>query len=371
MPALRDVASKKLQELADASRLRRLHATTRQPDGTVLRNGKTLLSFTCNDYLGLSHHPAVKQAAAQAIHVFGTGAGASRLVTGNHPLYAALEAQLAAWKGSEAALVFGSGYLANSGIIPALVGKDDLIIADKLVHACLLDGARLSGATLLRFRHNDLEDCERLLHKQRASHRHALIITDEVFSMDGDLAPLAELKGLAERYDCWLLADGAHALAPSPVAVDVYVGTLSKALGAYGGYVAGSRPLIDLMASTARSFIYSTGLPPATIAAASASLNLLCQTPALAEAPLAKARLFTAQLGLPQAASPVVPLLLYDEAIALAASEKLEQEGFAVAAIRPPTVPEGTSRLRFTFSALHQDADILRLASIIRREGWV
>lgn len=370
MPALREVARKKLTHATQLGRARQLRVAQRGAQGQLTREGKTLISFTCNDYLGLSHHPRVVQAAADATLAYGTGAGASRLVTGNHPLYAKLEARLAKWKGSEAALIFGSGYLTNSSVIPALMGREDLILADKLVHACLLDGAKLSGAKLLRFAHNDMGECARLLGSHRAEHRNALLITDEVFSMDGDVAPLPELRALADAHDAWLMVDGAHALVPTSVAVDVYVGTFSKALGSYGGYVAGSKELIDLLISSARSFIFSTGLPPAVIAAADAALQLVMEDSALPTKPLAKARLFTAELGLPQAQSPIVPLILGDERKTLEASQLLEQEGFAVAAIRPPTVPEGTSRLRFTFSALQRDEDIVRLAQIIRKQGW-
>jgi 8-amino-7-oxononanoate synthase len=367
MPTLQNVASKKLQELADAKRTRGLRDTVRMPDGIIERDGQKLISFTCNDYLGLSQHPQVKAAAAEAVLKYGAGAGASRLVTGNHPPFRGLETALARWKGTEAVLVFGSGYLANTGIIPALVGKDDLIIADKLVHACLIDGARLSGAAFIRFKHNDVDDCKRLLEIHRAKHHNALIVTDEIFSMDGDKAPLAELKSVAEKHDAWLMADGAHALSPCPVAIDVYVGTLSKALGAYGGYVAGSKTLIDLLMSSARSFIFSTGLPPAVIAAAGTALALIMQTPSMAEIPLAKAKRFTSLLNLPEAQSPIVPIILQSEEKTLAASAALEKEGFAVAAIRPPTVPEGTSRLRFTFSAQHTDDSIEKLAATLRK----
>lgn len=371
MPTLSDVASKKLTALQAENRQRKLRDTVRETGSIIGREDKKLISFTCNDYLGLSQHEAVKQAASGAALRYGAGAGASRLVTGNHPPYRELETKLAKWKHAEAALVFGSGYLANTGIIPALVGKDDLILADKLVHACLIDGAKLSGATFQRFRHNDVEDCRKQLEKHRANHRNALIITDEIFSMDGDAAPLAELKKAAEEHDTWLMADGAHALAPSPVPLDVYVGTLSKTLGAYGGYVAGSKLLIEMLTSTARSFIFSTGLPPATVAAADAALGIVMDNPKLAATPLAKARLFTGKLGIAEAISPIVPVILKSEEATLAASALLETQGYAVAAIRPPTVPEGSSRLRFTFTSEHKDADIIRLTDFIKTQDWI
>jgi len=365
MPSLENVASEKLQKLASQARKRWLITAERLDDARVIREGKQLISFSCNDYLGLSHHPQVKQAAINATEKYGTGAGASRLVTGNHPLYAELEAKLAKWKGTEAALAFGSGYLANIGVIPAIVGKVDLIIADKLVHACLLDGAHLSGAKLLRFQHNSIADCERLL-EQRKEYRNCLIIVDEVFSMDGDVAPLAELSKLAERYDAWLMADGAHSLFANNTKVDIFVGTLSKALGSYGGFVCASKTVIDYLTTSARSFIFTTGLPPAVIASASAALDIMLAQPELSEQAIANANIFTQALGLPEAVSPIVPVIYGDETLTLNAAKMLEDEGFLVSAIRPPTVPENTARLRFAFSAAHKKADILRVAKLVK-----
>ena len=371
MPALAEVAREKLQELASASRQRELLSSTREDGIYVVRNGKRLVSFSCNDYLGLSQHRKVKQAAIAAIEKYGCGAGASRLVTGNHPLYSELEARLAAWKGAEAALVFGSGYLANIGVLPALVGKSGLILADKLVHACLIDGAQVSNARLVRFKHNDIEDCARLLALHRKNHNHCLIVTDEVFSMDGDLASLAELSKIAASHDAWLMADGAHSLMPLQSHVDIYMGTLSKALGSYGGYICSSKEVISYLATSARSLMFSTGLPPASIAASIAALDVIRENPGLAFTPLAKAKIFTDALGLPAAQSAIVPIIMGDEIKALSAAAILENEGYLVTAIRPPTVPERTSRLRFAFSALHADEDILKLAQIIKSKKLI
>ena len=282
-----------------AGRRRSLVPSHREDGVHVTRAGKRLISFSCNDYLGLSQRTEVKQVAAEAALNYGGGAGASRLVTGNHPLYAPLEEKLARWKGAEAALVMGSGYLANIGIIPALVGRGDLILADRLVHACLIDGARLSGAKLLRFRHNDLQDLDRLLAQHRAEHANCLIVTDEVFSMDGDVAPLKGLSLLAKAHDAWLMADGAHSMGKPAVPVDVYVGTLSKALGSYGGFVVATREVVDLLTTATRSFLFSTGLPPAVLAAADAALSILLADPESARVPVAKARLFTETLVFP------------------------------------------------------------------------
>jgi len=344
-------------------------------------DGRRLLSFSCNDYLNLSQHPDVITAAIAATARYGVGAGASRLITGNHPLYAELERRLARLKGSEAACVFGSGYLANTGIIPALVGSDDLILVDELSHACIHAGAKLSGAAIHLYRHADAGHAEAVLAAYRGGKKLALIATDGVFSMDGDLAPLGELAQLAQRFDAWLLSDDAHGFgvvgggrgsgfanggSQTPFNVPLQMGTLSKAVGAYGGYLCASRAVIDFMQTRARTFIYSTGLPPAVVAAAIAGLDIIARDPAYAAEPLRKARLFARALNLPAAQSAIVPVIVGDTDAALNASELLADEGFLVVAIRPPTVPAGTARLRFAFTALHPDADIERLAEVIR-----
>jgi 8-amino-7-oxononanoate synthase len=378
MRSLDEFAAQKLGELDRRSLRRALTDTARVTGIWVLRNGRRLLSFSCNDYLNLTHHPAVKEAAIQALRLYGVGAGASRLVTGNHPLYAELESRLARLKQTEAACVFGSGYLANMGIIPALAGPDDLILIDELAHACLWAGARLARATVVPYRHADDRHVSRLLLEMRQRHRHALIVTDGVFSMDGDLAPLPALSALAETYDAWLMTDDAHGLGvvgggrSSNYAtgmgkdIPLQMGTLSKAIGGYGGYLCASAEVIDLIRNRARTLIYSTGLPPATVAAAIAALDLIENDPAYAAQPLEKAKAFARAVGLPEPASPIVPLVLGEADAALQASRQLEEQGFLVAAIRPPTVPAGTARLRFTFTAQHPDAEIERLASVVK-----
>jgi 8-amino-7-oxononanoate synthase len=372
-------ANAKLAQLEQAALRRSLVETRRGADAgpIVMRGTRRLVSFSCNDYLGLSRHPKVKEAAIAAIRAYGTGAGASRLVTGNHPLFAKLEARLAALKGSEAACVFGSGYLANLGIIPALAGEDDLILIDELAHACIFAGTRLSSAEQRIFRHNDVEHARAILSGERDRFAHALIVTDGVFSMDGDVAPIGELAEVCAAHDCWLMTDDAHGLgvlaqgrgttfaAGRKAEVALQMGTLSKALGSYGGYVCASQPVVDLIVTRARTLIYSTGLPPANVAAAIAALDIIAADPALTAKPLAKARAFTRRLALPEAQSPIVPLLLGSAEAALAASKMLEDEGFLVIAIRPPTVPAGTARLRFAFCAGHEDADVARLADIV------
>jgi len=344
------------------------------------RNGKTLISFCCNDYLNLSYHPQVLKAAQDATARYGVGSGASRLVTGNHPLFRQLEQRLAKLKQAEDCIIFGSGYLANSGIVPTLVGSKDLIFIDELAHACLFSGTQLSGARHFVFRHNDMGHLEDLLKTHRESGGHALILTDGVFSMDGDLAPVEALATLAKAYDAWLMTDDAHGIGVlgegrgssfvkgRKIDVPLQMGTLSKAVGGYGGYLCADQPVIDLMRTRARTVIYSTGLPPATIAAALKALDVIEANPEFAASPLKKANRFTQALGLANAQSPIVPIVMGDADVTLAASALLEREGFLVTAIRPPTVPAGTARLRFTFTAEHRDEDIDRLAALVKEK---
>lgn len=376
MQSLDAFASEKLAAL-DAKSLRRALRSTRRHDGAVVeRDGKRLISFSCNDYLGLSHHPLVRAAAAEAALNYGAGAAASRLVTGDHPLLRDLEKRLARLKGTESACVFGSGYLANVGTIPTLVGPGDAIFVDALAHACIWSGARLSGAGIVAFAHNDMTELETRLKAERPRVRRALVATDGVFSMDGDIAPLDRLSALCAQHDAWLLSDDAHgvgvlaqgrgsaALFPD-ADIPLQMGTLSKALGSYGGYVCGSQAVIDLLKTRARTLVYATGLPPPSAAAALAALEVIEADPALTEAPLAKARVFTGRLGLPDAQSPIVPVIIGEAHAALAASAALETLGFLVVAIRPPTVPEGTARLRVAFSAQHDEGDVIRLADAV------
>ncbi len=337
-----------------------------------------LISFTDNDYLGLSTDPRVVEAAAAATREYGAGAGASRLVTGNHPLYTELEARLAAAKGQEAAIIFGSGYMANSGIIPALVGPGDLIIADELIHASLHAGLRLSGATAHYFAHGDADDAARLLKNHRSGARHAIVIVDGVYSMDGDRAPIQALVEMSDQAGAWLMVDDAHGFgvlgggrgsvheAGMTGRVPLIMGTLSKALGSYGGFLAASQPVIDLMKSRARSLIYTTGLPAGCLAAALKALDIIEAEPERCQKPMDHARYFAAALGLSAPESPIVPIMLGSESRALQADQALQSKGFRLAAFRPPTVPDGTARLRVSFSATHTDAQVKALIAAIR-----
>jgi 8-amino-7-oxononanoate synthase len=290
------------------------------------------------------------------------------------------EAALAALKSTEAALVFGSGYLANIGTIPALVGPGDMIVADALSHACMISGARLSGAEVMLFRHNDAGHLSEILRTYRTAFRHCLVLTEGVFSMDGDLAPLADIEAQVRAHDAWLMVDDAHGLGvigegrgaahAAGVVPDIQMGTFSKAVGSYGGYVAGSRPVIEMLVNRARSLVFSTGLPPAVVAATTAGLGIIASDRALCARPVALARLFTevADLAAPQSApqSAIVPVVLGEAASTLEASRALQAQGFLVRAIRPPTVPDGTARLRVTFCANQKEEDVVRLATAIR-----
>jgi 8-amino-7-oxononanoate synthase len=371
MPALVDVAREAISLAARQSLKRSIVPTERLAGARVRRGSREYVSFSCNDYLGLARHPDVIKAGRLALKRHGAGACASRLLTGSHPLYSELEWALAEMKGAERAVVFGSGYLANLGTISALAGRGDLVLADRLCHASILDGARLAGATLMRHAHCSTQDCEAILARRRSEFKRCLIVTETVFSMDGDRAPITDLAALARDHDAWLLTDDAHGLGiVSSDAADVQVGTLSKALGAYGGYVCAQADVVAFLENNARSLIYSTGLPPAVVAAATAALRILRDDPALVSRPLENARRFTRALGRAQAESAIVPVIVGQSERALQASALLEANGLLAVAIRPPTVPPGTARLRFAFTALHDNEAIDRAAALLKEHEY-
>ena len=380
MDSLEQFARTKLDAIGERGLMRHILPTHRGAGGTALRDGRRLTSFCCNDYLNLTQHPDVIEAACEAARTYGAGAGASRLITGSSPLMDELEARLARLKGTEAACVFGSGYMANIGIIPCLASPEDVVFIDELAHACLFAGVRMSRAVTHVFRHNDMDHLEALLRAERPRHPHALILTDGVFSMDGDLAPLDIMGPLARAHDAWLMTDDAHgvgvvgrdgrgsafAFGAGKADVPLQMGTLSKAIGSYGGYLCASAPVIDFIRNRARSLIFTTGLPPASVGASLAALDIIENDPALRAAPLDRARLFAERLDLPEPVTPIVPLIVGKAEAAMAASATLLEQGFLVSAIRPPTVPEGTARLRITFMATHNERDVIALAVAIR-----
>ncbi len=370
-----------LEELESSGLRRRLRVVDGPQGPSVLLDGQPVLLLCSNNYLGLADHPCLRRAAADAALSLGTSAGASRLISGSMSIHTDLEASLAAFKGTEAALLFGSGYLANTGTISALARRGEVVCSDELNHASIIDGCRLAGAETFVYRHADTEHLEWGL--RRAGGRGSLIVTDGVFSMDGDLAPLAELSILAGRHRCRLMVDEAHAtgcLGPGgrgSVAaagligeVDVIVGTLGKALGGYGAYVCGSAELTDFLVNSARPFIFSTAPPPPAVAAASAALELLEKRPKRVEKLRANAAALRSGLrdeGLDPAGSEtqIVPLVIGEADDAMALCERLLQEGLFAQAIRPPTVPPGTCRLRLTVMATHSIGDLRRAARTI------
>ncbi|MDP3735738.1 MAG: 8-amino-7-oxononanoate synthase [Hyphomonadaceae bacterium] len=360
------ISAIRLAMLEERGIRRALLPTERLADGRVLRGGEPMISFSDNDYLGLSSHPRVIAAAIEATRKYGAGAGAARLITGDNPLNEQLEAKIARMKRMPAARVFGSGYLANAGAIPALVSAGDLIVMDELCHASMHAGARLSGARVQTFAHNNVTSAAHYL-QQRDATSHALLLTETVFSMDGDLAPLEQLAEIASQTGAWMMTDDAHGFGvvdqknPAPI----QMGTLSKAAGAYGGYVAGPANFIELLTSRARTFVYATGLPPGVLAAALEALEVMEVEPGLGAKALGNARLFGSLIGRNDVFSAIVPVHYGEAAIAMAASATLAEQGFLVTAIRPPTVPENSARLRFTFSAKHVEADIRRLAALV------
>ncbi|GMX67004.1 8-amino-7-oxononanoate synthase [Paenibacillus elgii] len=375
-----------LQKLEDRSLNRSLQisATVSGRQGYVLRGQNTLLDLSSNDYLGLARHPAIVDAMTQALLAEGAGSGASRLVTGNRPPYSRLEDALAAWQQSEAALVFANGYMANLGVIQALAGRGDVVFSDRLNHASIVDGIGLSRAEHVRYRHNDMEHLRRLLHKHRDAGRK-LIVTDAVFSMDGDQAPLAELVALKQEYGAILMVDEAHSggvygergeglchALGLQSGVDVHVGTFSKAFGVYGAYVSGSRALIRWLVNKTRPVIYSTALPPSVIAGIAEALNLVQTERRRRERLAASSRQFRSSLRkagfqVGPGDSPIVPVVVGDNATALRFSSALEAEGIAAVAIRPPTVPDGTARIRFSLSTVHIPDELADAASRIER----
>jgi 8-amino-7-oxononanoate synthase len=389
MNSFADELSCRLATLREQNLFRELRRVDSAQGTRITIGGKTFLNFSANDYLGLADHPALKAAALSAVEKFGAGAGASRLICGSLAPFHELEETLAAFKQTEAALTFATGYAAAVGTITALCGKDDIIILDKLVHACIVDATKLSGAKLRVFVHNDLADLEDKLKwaaKAEGGRRKAevLVITESIFSMDGDAAPLREIVALKEKYGAWLMVDEAHAtgilgkhgrgLADTfgvSSQIEIQMGTLGKALGASGGYIAGSRALIDYLVNRARSFIFSTAPVPAAAAAATAGIKLVQS--AAGEALRSQLQQRVAEFNLAighgklEIPSAIVPLILGGEEKTLVAAAKLRKQNIFVPAIRYPTVARGAARLRLTFSAAHTATDVAELVTALNK----
>jgi 8-amino-7-oxononanoate synthase len=371
--------SERLEELRDRGLYRRLRLIEGPQGPTVTLDGRPVLLLCSNNYLGLADRPEVREAAAEAALRWGAGSGASRLISGNMEPHRQLEARLAAFKGYEAALLFGSGYLANIGVIAALARRGEVVFSDELNHASIVDGCRLSRADTFVYRHGDLEHLTWGLH--RAGGRAALIVTDGVFSMDGDVAPLPQLLELARRHGARLMVDEAHATGAvgpggrgSVVAaglsgeVDVVVGTLGKALGSYGAYVCAGEEIVDFLVNSARPFIFSTAPPPPVVGAALAALEILEAEPELVEQLQANAETLRSALAVQglevgYSTTQVVPLEVGDAETTMELCERALLRGVFAQGIRPPTVPEGSSRLRFTVMATHRRQELLDAAA--------
>ena len=370
-----------LQELEANHLYRRFRVFENVKSTQATVEGKRVTIFSGNNYLGLAQHPRLIEAAQKALGTHGVGASSARLISGTTDLHASLEARIAQFEGKERALLFSTGYLANLGTLSALVGSGDEIILDKLDHASLIDAARLSGATVRVYPHGNLDYLEKLLERTKA--RRTWIVTDSVFSMDGDLAPLRDLVQLKNRYGAYLVVDEAHGtgvfgkmgrgvseLMNVSDSVDVHIGTLSKAVGALGGFVVGRSKLIEYLMNRARSFIFSTALPPSICAAAIQAFDLIEEEPEIRKRLWQNVELLQSglkQAGVPISASqsPIIPVVYGEEERALKVSHELLGKGFFVPAVRYPTVPKGKARLRLTVSAAHSEEEIKGLVSAL------
>jgi 8-amino-7-oxononanoate synthase len=373
-----------LLERRENNLLRCLHPTDSRNEGKIYIEGKEYFDFSSNDYLGLSNHPNLKKASKKAMDELGVSTSASRLLSGDSGLHHKLEEKIARFKNKESALVYNSGYQANVGIISALCTKDDVIFSDRLNHASIIDGIRLSSARFFRFQHNDIEHLERLLRRERSKFKEAIIITETIFSMDGDRCPLKEIVCLKEKYNCMLMVDEAHATGifgknGSGVVeeegltekVDLIMGTFSKALGSFGAYIACMKKITDYLINSSRGFIYSTALPPSIIAANLASIDLIKKEPFRRQRLLGNSNYFRQELkrrgfdvrGLSQ----IVPLILGDSEKTNNLSYELRHRGYWVLPIRPPTVPIGKARLRFSLTYHHTKEILEKLIDDICR----
>jgi len=371
-----------LKERQEQGLLRKLKPAALRLGGKIYFGNKEYVDLSSNDYLGLSTHPKLKKAVIEATEKFGVASCASRLLSGDSELFHELEDAVARFKGKEAALVFNSGYAANVGIISSLFTRGDCIFSDRLNHASIIDGMLLSQAKIFRFQHNDPEHLEALLKKERAKFKNCLIISESIFSMDGDRAPLKELVGLKEKYNCRMMVDEAHATGVFgengsgvveeeglSARIDLIMGTFSKALAGFGAYLATSKNIADYLVNTCRSFIYSTALPPAVIAGNLTSLKLIKDEPYRRKKLLSMAKMLRDKLeekGFPsKGASQIIPLILGDNLRAVEFAKKVQAQGYWALAVRPPTVPAGQARLRFSLSYDHNQETLNKLIDVI------
>lgn len=372
---------KKLKVIKKANLYRKLRTFKINNDQTMLVDNIPAICFSSNDYLGLTQHPRLIEASMSGVKQYGTGAGASRLVTGNQKYHLQLEEQLAQFKNREKALLFGSGYLANVGLLSTLPSQKDLLLNDSLNHASILDGCRLTKAKVVDFPHNDMNWVRDYLQENRNKFDQAYLFTEGVFSMDGDLAPLPDIYKLADQFSITIILDEAHStgvIGDQGKGIEnfyklnnpntIIIGTLGKALGSYGAFVCGSKELIDLLINRARTFIFSTALPPSVIISASEAIKLLSEEPEIYKQLRNNINTLNEninQLGIQvESNSAIFPIVIGDAKLTMQLTEELLSEGLFIQGIRPPTVPNGTSRLRITLSALHTKHQIIKLSEV-------
>lgn len=364
--------------------IRKLHVTENGPDCWIIKDGKRLLNLASNNYLGLAGDKRVIEAAIEAVSLYGAGATASRLIVGNYPLYEETEQDIANWKGTESALLIGSGYTANLGALSALLGRNDVVYSDRLNHASITDGIILSRAEQKRYKHNDLEHLEKLLQETPANKRK-LIVTDTVFSMDGDTAYLCELVHIKEKYNALLMIDEAHAsgvygqngagLAHEMAEhIDLHMGTFSKALGCSGAYLAGSKLLMDYLINTMRSFIFTTGMPPSTVGSIKRAIEIVRdestrRTLLMQNGTLLRGLLKQAGFNTGNSSTHIVPIVVGSNEATISFSQMLQEKGIAAIAVRPPTVPENSSRIRLTVTSEHRSEEIQWAVKVITEIG--
>ena len=370
-----DFIKEELDGIRKAGLFRTLRTSEEGKGARVRIRGKEFINFCSNNYLGLAGHPEVIRKTKEILKKHGVGSGASRLVSGNFEIHDELEAKISKYEGTPASIVFPTGYMANLGTMQALVGAGDAVIIDRLNHASIIDGAKISGAKLLVYPHKDMEDLEHIL-KNAQIFKKRLIVTDHVFSMDGDIAPAEKLTELAIKYKSMLMLDTAHSTGVLDLKIKnktnvIIMGTLSKAIGSLGGFIAGSRDLIDYLKNKARSFIYTTGLPPAMAAASLASFDIIEKDSSYKEklwdrVNYLKKKIQPFAFDTLGSETQIIPLVIGDARIAVDISNRLYSSGIFLSAIRPPTVPKGTSRLRMTVTAMHSKNDIDFLASKLK-----
>lgn len=376
-----------VQELKDQGVYRTLPILEGPNEAEIVLNGKKVINLSSNNYLGFANHPRMKEAAIKAVEKYGVGSGAVRTIIGNMDIHESLEKKLAAFKREEAVMTFQSGFNCNAGAIQAITNKGDLIISDELNHASIIDGVRLSRADKAVFKHSDMADLERVLAERRADYNNCLIITDGVFSMDGDIAKLPEIVEIAEKYNCMTYVDDAHGsgvLGESGRGtvdhfglhgrIDFTIGTLSKAIGVIGGYVAGSAVMKEWLLHRGRPLLFSTSLPPAAVCAIEEAVNILTETTAYTDRLWDNARYFKEELGklgynIGQSETPITPVIIGEEAKSVAFSKRMLEKGVFVSAIVFPTVPKGTGRVRCMVTAGHTKEQLLRAVKIFEEVG--